>query len=334
MPASSRLLPLLGLVPALLVAPVSGVEARVPPPITSRQSFVAEAVRQAGPAVVRIDTERTITSAGGGGGGIPPMFLRDPLFRQFFGGGAQLQQAPSKRTERGQGTGVIFQEEGLILTNAHVVEGTTRVTVRLVDGRTMEGSVVGTDPVTDLAVVRVAAAEPLPVATLGDSDNVQVGDWAIAVGNPFGLDNTVTLGIISSTNRNASKLGITDKRLDLIQTDAAINPGNSGGPLLNASGEVVGINALVRTGPGAGLGFSIPINRARTIAGGICSAQDGMRTRRPARSPPSTASRLNIWTPTRSSPASLRTILGTTGCGQYRLYPAATSCPRATTSRE
>jgi S1-C subfamily serine protease len=101
---------------------------------------------------------------------------------------------------------------------------------------------------------------------LGDSDNVQVGDWAIAVGNPFGLDNTVTLGIISSTNRNATKLGITDKRLDLIQTDAAINPGNSGGPLLNASGEVVGINALVRTGPGAGLGFSIPINRARTIA--------------------------------------------------------------------
>lgn len=264
MPASSRLLPLLGLVPALLVAPVSGVEAQVPPPITSRQSFVAEAVRQAGPAVVRIDTERTITSASGGG--IPPMFLRDPLFRQFFGGDALLQQAPSKRTQRGQGTGVIFQEEGLILTNAHVVEGTTRVTVRLVDGRTMEGSVVGTDPVTDLAVVRVAAAEPLPVAKLGDSDNVQVGDWAIAVGNPFGLDNTVTLGIISSTNRNATKLGITDKRLDLIQTDAAINPGNSGGPLLNASGEVVGINALVRTGPGAGLGFSIPINRARTIA--------------------------------------------------------------------
>jgi len=268
MPASLRLLPLLGLAPALLVGPLPGVEARVPPPITSRQSFVAEAVRQAGPAVVRIDTERTIASSGGG---IPPMFLRDPLFRQFFGSGAQLQQAPRKRTARGQGTGVIFQEDGLILTNAHVVEGTTRVSVRLVDGRTMEGSVVGTDPVTDLAVVRVAATEPLPVAPLGDSDTVQVGDWAIAVGNPFGLDNTVTLGIISSTNRNASKLGITDKRLDLIQTDAAINPGNSGGPLLNAGGEVVGINALVRTGPGAGLGFSIPINRARTIANQLVS---------------------------------------------------------------
>ena len=201
MPASLRLLPLLGLAPALLVGPVPGVGARVPPPITARQSFVAEAVRQAGPAVVRIDTERTIASSGGG---IPPMFLRDPLFRQFFGSGAQLQQAPRKRTARGQGTGVIFQEDGLILTNAHVVEGTTRVSVRLVDGRTMEGSVVGTDPVTDLAVVRVAATEPLPVAPLGDSDTVQVGDWAIAVGNPFGLDNTVTLGIISMRLINTS----------------------------------------------------------------------------------------------------------------------------------
>jgi S1-C subfamily serine protease len=104
------------------------------------------------------------------------------------------------------------------------------------------------------------------MAPLGNSDTLQVGDWAIAVGNPFGLDNTVTLGIISNLNRNASKLGITDKRLDLIQTDAAINPGNSGGPLLNADGEVIGINTLVRTGPGAGLGFAIPINRARGIA--------------------------------------------------------------------
>jgi S1-C subfamily serine protease len=104
------------------------------------------------------------------------------------------------------------------------------------------------------------------VAPLGNSDALQVGDWAIAVGNPYGLDNTVTLGIVSSLNRNARKLGILDKRLDLIQTDAAINPGNSGGPLLNASGEVVGINTLVRSGPGAGLGFAIPINRARQIS--------------------------------------------------------------------
>ena len=262
-----RVLPLSGLASALLLSPALALEANVPPPLSRRQSFVAEAVRLAGPAVVRIDTERQVSTQRGGG--IPPMFLQDPLLRQFFGG-AQFR-GPSKRTERGQGTGVIFASDGLILTNAHVVEGSSRVSVRLVDGRSMEGSVVGADPVTDLAVVRVDAAEPLPVAMLGDSDQVQVGDWAIAVGNPFGLDNTVTLGIVSSTNRNASKLGITDKRLDLIQTDAAINPGNSGGPLLNADGEVVGINAMVRTGPGAGLGFSIPINRARTIADQLVS---------------------------------------------------------------
>ena len=262
-----RQLPLLALSTALVIGTAVQAPARPPVPTTSRQSFVAEAVRQAGPAVVRIDTERTITRASAPGG-IPPVFLMDPMFRQFFGGapGVMPVPRPSQRTERGQGTGVIFEADGLILTNAHVVEGASRVTVGLVDGRTMEGSVVGSDPVTDLAVVRVAASEPLPVAPLGDSDAVEVGDWAIAVGNPFGLDNTVTLGIISSTNRNATKLGITDKRLDLIQTDAAINPGNSGGPLLNADGEVVGINALVRSGPGAGLGFSIPINRAQSIA--------------------------------------------------------------------
>ena len=147
-----------------------------------------------------------------------------------------------------------------------MVEGSTRVTVGLSDGRRVEGKVVGADPVTDLAVVRLVGAGPWPVAPLGNSDNLQVGEWVIAVGNPFGLDQTVTLGIISSLNRNAAKLGITDKRLELIQTDAAINPGNSGGPLLDADGAVVGINTLVRSGPGAGLGFAIPINRARSIA--------------------------------------------------------------------
>ena len=160
---------------------------------------------------------------------------------------------------------MILQSDGLVLTNAHVVDQIDRVTVGLENGRRYEGRVVGLDKLTDLAVVRLVGAGPWPVAPLGNSDALQVGDWAIAVGNPFGLDNTVTLGIISSLNRNASKLGITDKRLDLIQTDAAINPGNSGGPLLNADGEVVGINTLVRSGPGAGLGFSIPINRARGI---------------------------------------------------------------------
>ncbi|MCP9932169.1 trypsin-like peptidase domain-containing protein [Cyanobium sp. AMD-g] len=230
--------------------------------VLGRQSFVAAAIRRAGPAVVTIDTERTVQSAGGGGG-LPRGLMNDPLFRQFFG--IPQQGAPSRRTERGQGSGVILQSDGLVLTNAHVVDQIDRVTVGLENGRRYEGRVVGLDKLTDLAVVRLVGAGPWPVAPLGNSDALQVGDWAIAVGNPFGLDNTVTLGIISSLNRNATKLGITDKRLDLIQTDAAINPGNSGGPLLNADGEVVGINTLVRSGPGAGLGFAIPINRARSI---------------------------------------------------------------------
>ena len=232
--------------------------------VIGRQSFVAEAVRRAGPAVVTIDTERTVVVPGGPAGGLPRALLMDPLFRQFFGVPQQLP--PSQRTERGQGSGVIFSADGLILTNAHVVEKSDKVTVGLQDGRRVAGTVVGMDPITDLAVVRLAGGGVWPVAPLGNSDSLHVGDWAIAVGNPFGLDNTVTLGIVSNLNRNASKLGITDKRLDLIQTDAAINPGNSGGPLLNADGEVVGINTLVRTGPGAGLGFAIPINRARQIA--------------------------------------------------------------------
>ena len=233
--------------------------------VLTRQSFVAAAIRRAGPAVVTIDTERTVQTGGGPGlGGIPRGMLNDPIFRQFFG--LPYSQPPSQRTERGQGSGVIFNSGGLILTNAHVVERTNRVTVGLQNGQRVEGTVVGLDRLTDLAVVKLIGGGPWPVAPLGDSDALQVGDWAIAVGNPFGLDNTVTLGIVSSLNRNASKLGITDKRLDLIQTDAAINPGNSGGPLLNADGEVVGINTLVRSGPGAGLGFAIPINRARSVA--------------------------------------------------------------------
>lgn len=252
-------------VAALPVAPgiAQGVGGVVPRATAlERRSFVAEAVRRAGPAVVTIDTERTVMVPGSSG--FPRGLLADPFFRQFFG--MPQMQPPSQRTERGQGSGVIFQADGLILTNAHVVEKSDRVTVGLRDGRRVEGKVVGLDPITDLAVVRLGPGGPWPVAPLGNSDALQVGDWAIAVGNPFGLDNTVTLGIVSSLNRNASKLGITDKRLELIQTDAAINPGNSGGPLLNAEGEVVGINALVRSGPGAGLGFAIPINRARSVA--------------------------------------------------------------------
>ncbi|QOV23172.1 HhoA/HhoB/HtrA family serine endopeptidase [Anabaenopsis elenkinii] len=218
-------------------------------------SFVTAAVNRVGNAVVRIDTERTITRR------IDP-FLEDPFFRRFFGD--IPQQLPPEQL-RGLGSGFIIDKRGLVLTNAHVVDQADKVTVRLKDGRTYEGKVKGIDEVTDLAVVKINPDQDLPVAALGSSDTVQVGDWAIAVGNPLGFDNTVTLGIVSTLKRSSAQVGIADKRLDFIQTDAAINPGNSGGPLLNERGEVIGINTAIR--PDAmGIGFAIPIDKAKAIA--------------------------------------------------------------------
>ncbi|TWB94978.1 S1-C subfamily serine protease [Synechococcus sp. Ace-Pa] len=217
-------------------------------------SFVAQAARRVGAAVVRIDTERSVSRQA-----FDPALL-DPLLRDLFG-----DPAGSSR-ERGQGSGVVIDANGLVLTNAHVVERADVVEVTLADGRQVDGSVVGADPVTDLAVVRIPGLSELQAAPLGDSEALEVGDWAIALGSPYGLERTVTLGIVSSLHRNINSLGFADKRLDLIQTDAAINPGNSGGPLINSSGEVIGINTLVRSGPGAGLGFAIPINLARGVA--------------------------------------------------------------------
>ncbi|WYL93537.1 MAG: HhoA/HhoB/HtrA family serine endopeptidase [Gloeotrichia echinulata IR180] len=219
-------------------------------------SFVTEAVNRVGPAVVRIDTERTITRR------IDPVF-EDPFFRRFFGESFS-QQSPTEEL-RGLGSGFIIDKGGLILTNAHVVDQADKVTVRLKDGRTFEGKVQGIDEVTDLAVVKINAGNNLPVASLGSSNNVQVGDWAIAVGNPLGFDNTVTLGIVSTLKRSSAQVGITDKRLEFIQTDAAINPGNSGGPLLNGQGEVIGINTAIRA-DAMGIGFAIPIDKAKAIA--------------------------------------------------------------------
>ncbi|MEH2463118.1 HhoA/HhoB/HtrA family serine endopeptidase [Nostoc sp.] len=220
-------------------------------------SFVTAAVNRVGTAVVRIDTERTITRR------VDPSF-EDPFFRRFFGDGFS-QQMPSEQQLRGLGSGFILDKSGLVMTNAHVVDKADKVTVRLKDGRTFEGKVQGIDEVTDLAVVKINAGNDLPVAPLGSSNNVQVGDWAIAVGNPLGFDNTVTLGIVSTLKRSSAQVGISDKRLDFIQTDAAINPGNSGGPLLNGQGEVIGINTAIR--PDAmGIGFAIPIDKAKAIA--------------------------------------------------------------------
>jgi S1-C subfamily serine protease len=218
-------------------------------------SFVTAAVNRVGPAVVRIDTERTVTRR------LPDPFSEDPFFRRFFGDNFP-QQLPSEQL-RGIGSGFIIDRSGEVLTNAHVVAQADKVTVSLKDGRVLEGKVQGVDEVTDLAVVKINGGD-LPVASLGDSASVQVGDWAIAVGNPLGFDNTVTLGIVSTLKRSSAQVGIPDKRLDFIQTDAAINPGNSGGPLLNDRGEVIGINTAIR--PDAmGIGFAIPIDKAKAI---------------------------------------------------------------------
>lgn len=239
--------------PAYAQAPAS---APVEPAIAN-QSFVASAVRRVGPAVVRIDTEKTITRRA------PDSFYEDPFLRDFFGG---MARQPQEEMLRGQGSGFIIDNTGNILTNAHVVNGADRVVVTLKDGRSFEAIVEGVDEVTDLAVVKIDDSEGdmLPVATLGNSDRVDVGDWAIAVGNPLGLDNTVTLGIVSTLKRSSSSVGIPGKRLEFIQTDAAINPGNSGGPLVNQNGDVIGINTAIRA-DAMGIGFAIPINKAKEI---------------------------------------------------------------------
>lgn len=168
------------------------------------------------------------------------------------------------RLEHGTGSGFILDAEGRILTNAHVVEGTRTVKVTLRDGRTFEGNVVGIDSVTDVAVVKIDASD-LPSVRLGSTEGLSPGQWAIAIGNPLGLDNTVTAGIISAIGRTSNQVGIPDKRVQFIQTDAAINPGNSGGPLLNDQGEVIGMNTAIRANA-QGLGFAIPIETAKRIA--------------------------------------------------------------------
>ena len=225
------------------------------PLVNQNTNFVTQVVDKVGPAVVRINASRTVTSE------LPDAF-RNPMFRQFFG--SDLPTSPQERVEEGTGSGFIINGDGQILTNAHVIDGADTVNVTLKDGRTFVGKVMGADPVTDVAVVKIQANN-LPSVPLGDSEQLKPGEWAIAIGNPLGLDNTVTTGIISATGRSSSQVGVPDKRVQFIQTDAAINPGNSGGPLLNASGQVIGMNtAIIQRAQG--LGFAIPINTAQRIA--------------------------------------------------------------------
>ncbi|OUL29799.1 serine protease [Nostoc sp. RF31YmG] len=233
---------------------VSPVNAAPPLPAATDPNFITEVVQRVGPAVVRINSSRTVKAQ------LPEGFNDDPFLRRFFG--SQLPQ--ENQVQRGTGSGFIIGNDGRILTNAHVVDGADTVTVILKDGRSFKGKVLGKDELTDVAVVKIQASN-LPTVTLGNSDQLQPGQWAIAIGNPLGLDNTVTTGIISATGRTSNQIGAPDKRVEFIQTDAAINPGNSGGPLLNARGEVIGMNTAIIQGA-QGLGFSIPINTAQRIS--------------------------------------------------------------------
>ena len=191
-------------------------------------------------------------------------FENDPFFRYFFG--TPKMPRKFKRELRGLGTGMIMDAQGHILTNNHVVAGATEIKVLLTNGKEYSATLVGTDPKTDLAVIKISADDPLPHVTFGDSDKVEVGEWVVAIGHPRGLDQTVTQGIISAKHRR----GIMDPSTyqDYLQTDAAINPGNSGGPLLNLKGEVIGVNSAIvsQSGGFEGIGFAIPSNMALHIA--------------------------------------------------------------------
>ena len=225
-------------------------------PVGTDNNFITTVVERDGPAVVRINTTQTVTAK-------TPEIFNDPFFHQFFG---STTPTPSqKQVERGIGSGFIINANGMILTNAHVVSGVDTVSVMLKDGRTFKGKVIGTDPVTDVAVIKIQANN-LPTIPVGDSNQVKPGQWAIAIGNPLGFDNTVTSGIISATGRDSSAVGLGSRQqVQFIQTDAAINPGNSGGPLLNSRGQVIGMNTAIISGA-QGLGFAIPINTAMNIA--------------------------------------------------------------------
>ena len=217
----------------------------IPTPV-EQANFVTSVTKTVEPAVVQINVSRSLDG----------VFLRP-----FFG---RPSASSARPVLRGVGSGFVIDADGFVLTNAHVVERADNVTVTFQDGRILDGKVLGKDPVTDVAVIKVDS-DNLPAVTIGDSDRVEQGQWAIAIGNPLGLQETVTVGVISATHRFSRDIGIPDKRIGFIQTDAAINPGNSGGPLLNARGEVIAVNSAI-IGGAQGLGFAIPINTAQKVA--------------------------------------------------------------------
>jgi Do/DeqQ family serine protease len=214
---------------------------------------IADMVDRVGPAVVMINT--TVVTPG-----IDP-FFNDPFFRQFFGN--RFPGFSQNQVRRGVGSGFITSSDGYILTNEHVIEGAKEVQVTVMGyDNPFPAKVVGTDRELDLAILKIDAPKPLPTVALGDSDKTRVGEWVVAIGNPYGLDHTVTVGVVSAKGR---PIPVQDRIYkNLLQTDAAINPGNSGGPLLNLQGEVIGINTAVNA-EGQGLGFAIPINTAKEV---------------------------------------------------------------------
>jgi serine protease Do len=243
--------------PALAAAPPSAAQAAsesAPIANVERRDAIVRAVESVGPAVVNISTEKVVENPFYGGGS---------LFEWFFGRGSR---APERlRRQNSLGSGVIVDEQGHVLTNDHVIAAADRITVTLQDGRQVEAKVVGSDRASDLAVLELAEEGPWPVAPLGSSDDLMPGETVIAIGNPFGLQSTVTVGVVSATGRLIGGEGGGDIPFaDFIQTDAAINPGNSGGALLNIHGELIGINSQI-VARAQNLGFAIPIDRARKI---------------------------------------------------------------------
>ncbi|MBA7542890.1 Periplasmic serine endoprotease DegP [subsurface metagenome] len=243
---------------ATLLDRTSTLTAQTGPALSGAPGSFSHLAKKASPSVVNISTVKVIK----GGRQVPlPFGPNDPFrefFERYFG-----DQAPRDFKQRSLGTGFIIDKEGFILTNNHVVEQTDEIKVTLNDKREFDAKIIGRDPKTDLALIRIESDHPLTPLPLGDSDKLEVGDWVMAIGNPFGLGHTVTAGIVSAKYRKIGA-GAYD---NFIQTDASINPGNSGGPLLNTTGEVVGVNSAIlsQSGGSVGIGFAIPINMAKDL---------------------------------------------------------------------
>jgi serine protease Do len=262
-PFPGRTFGILLMIVAFLAAPAFPQATITPAQVAKDLSEAfAAAAKTATPAVVSIKIEKIITRQTPGTGDANDMGGPEDFLRRFFGGA--LPQRPQRYLERGQGSGFIISRDGYILTNNHVVGNVNEMTVTLPDGRTFtDAKVIGTDPATEVALIKIPG-DNFPIVQFGDSDRLEVGDWVLAIGNPFGLTSTVTAGIVSATKRMVHIAAYEN----FIQTDAAINPGNSGGPLVDLTGRAVGINTAIVSESGGymGIGFAIPINMARQIA--------------------------------------------------------------------